>query len=420
MNHIKALTLIPLLLLSTGCVQRPQETVQPTPAPVVQPVQAQYIPVSTVYYPNQNQVPLQPTYPPQQQYPTQQYPTQQYPIVQDYPAPTVHTPAYTPRRSSYLGGAYARNYKLKKLINKMVKKYSYNRYELNAIFSTVKRDPEALKKIGAFGGSAKPTYSKATSVGAWDKYRSNFLTSSRIGKGVAFWKENLKWLNQASRRYGVAPEYILGIIGVETNYGGYTGKHSVLDSLTSIALEFPKRSKFFSSELENYLLIVRDQKIDPQSIKGSYAGAFGLSQFMPSSFREYGVDLDGDGKINLFTKADAIGSIARYFKEKGKWNNRIPVTIPTRYKKSRFYGLSTGFRTRYTQSHLRSLGMRPAGNLFGYRGKVSLIKLSRYNKDELWWGTGNFHTIARYNPKDHYAMAVHQLAQAIRHAYYGK
>ncbi len=386
MKNIKRLTLIPLLMVITGCIQKEVPQVG-----------------NTIYNPGHV------TTPP--------------PVVITEPPVTIHTPVviveppYSQPSSQYLGGAYRSNYKLKEFINMMVNKHQYDKYQLNAIFSTVNRDKAALTKIGAFS-SAKPRQSKAELPGSWDKYRGNFLTESRISKGVNFWRENKYYLNEASQKYGVAPEYIIGIIGVETNFGGYTGTHSVLDALTSIALEFPKRSKFFTSELENYLLMVRDEQIDPQRIKGSYAGAFGLSQFMPSSFRQYAVDLDGDGHINLFTKADAIGSIANYFIGRGKWNNKIPVAMRTYYNKSRFYGLATGFKTNYTQSHLYSLGMRPSSNFYGYKGKVSLIKLSRYSRDELWWGTSNFYAIARYNPKDHYAMAVHQLAQAVRKAYY--
>ena len=399
MKIIKSLTLIPLMLITTACVQKKpqhqQSTTVWTPAPT-----------STVTT-----------------YPDVTYPDNTYPntTVSSTTIPittTIVEVPYEQTRSRYLQGAYANNYKLKNFITMMARKHHYDQYKLNAIFSTVKRDPLALEKIGAFRTASKPLQSKAVLPGAWDKYRSNFLTESRISKGVAFWRENKYYLNKASQKYGVAPEYIIGIIGVETNFGGYTGKHSILDALTSIALEFPKREKFFTSELENYLLMLRDEKVAPQRIKGSYAGAFGLCQFMPSSFREYGVDLDEDGHINLFTKADAIGSIANYFVGRGKWNNRIPVAMHVYYNKPRFYGLPTGFKTLYTQSHLRSLGMRPSSNFYGYRDKVSLIKLSRYNKDEMWWGTSNFYAIARYNPKDHYAMAVHQLAQAVRRAYY--
>lgn len=380
MKNIKRLTLIPLLMVATGCIQK----------------ESPQVGTSTVYNPNHVT-----TYPP---------------VVTSDPVIIVEAP-YSQPSSPYLGGAYRNNYKLKKFINMMVSKHQYDKYQLNAIFSTVNRDKDALTKIGAFA-SSKPRQSKAELPGSWDKYRGNFLTESRISKGVNFWRENKYYLNEASQKYGVAPEYIIGIIGVETNFGGYTGTHSVLDALTSISLEFPRREKFFTSELENYLLMVRDEQINPQRIKGSYAGAFGLSQFMPSSFRQYAVDLDGDGHINLFTEADAIGSIANYFVGRGKWNNKIPVAMKTYYNKTRFYGLATGFKTKYTQSHLYSLGMRPSSNFYGYKDKVSLIKLSRYSRDELWWGTPNFYAIARYNPKDHYAMAVHQLAQAVRRSYY--
>ena len=385
LKNVALFTLI--LLLSTGCVKKPKKTVN-----------------------NPNTIPITVTEP---------IPANQQPIPQVITQPVYVEPAYVPQRTAYLQGAYGRNYQLKQFITNMAQKYHYDQYELNGIFSTVSRDTIALDKYNVYKTS-KPSQSKATSVGSWDKYRANFLTPARINKGVAFWQENAQYLNKAAYQYGVAPEYIVGIIGVETNFGGYTGKHSVLDALTTLALEYKKRSKFFTSELENYLLMLRDEKVHPQKIKGSYAGAFGLSQFMPSSFREYAVDFDGDGHISLFNKADAIGSIAKYFRGRGKWQPNVPVTMMAYYNKARFYGLSTGFKTSYSQRHMQQIGMRPSSNFSGYRGNVSLIKLSKYNRDEMWWGTPNFRAITRYNPKDHYAMAVHQLAQAIKKARYGR
>lgn len=422
MRKIKTLALVPLLLASTGCVPREQ------PATVQVPPSSQ-----TIIY-NPQETTATPSYPIARTYPieTPTYPTTTtttYPTVNNtspfntittiIPEPVVEqrTPDYHIPRSQYLGGAYRSNYKLKSFINMMVSKHNYDRYTLNSIFTTVSRDTEALKKYNVFK-TAKPTYSKATKLGSWDKYRSNFLTSSRIKKGIAFWKENINDLNRAAQEYGVAPEYIIGIIGVETNFGGYTGTHSVMDALTTLSIEYKKRSKFFTGELESYLLMIRDEKLDPQRIKGSYAGAFGLSQFMPTAFRQHAVDFNGDGHINLFNKSDAIGSIAKYFVERGKWNNQIPVAMKTYYNKKRFYGLTTGFKSNYTQRHMQSIGMRPSSSFYGYKGKVSLIKLSRHTRDELWWGTKNFYAITKYNPRDHYAMAVHQLAQAVRKAYY--
>jgi len=395
MHKINKLTLLSLLLIvATGCVQKQQTHMTNNP----------------------NDIPIAPTYPltgNETVYPN--YPSTQPVVTQ----PIVTQPEYIPQRTPYLRGAYASNYQLKQFIDQMAAKHNYDKYELNAIFSTVSRDTESLRKYNVYK-TAKPTYSKATEIGSWDKYRANFLTTARITKGVNFWRENAHYLNMAAYKYGVAPEYIVGIIGVETNFGGYTGKHSVLNALTTLSLEYKKREKFFTSELENYLLVLKDEKLHPQSIKGSYAGAFGLAQFMPSSFREYAVDLDGDGHINLFNKADAIGSIANYFIQKGKWQPRLPVTVQTYYNQKRFHGLATGHTTLYTQQHLYSLGMRPTSNFNGYRGDVSLIKLSKYDRDEMWWGTPNFRAITRYNPKDHYAMAVHQLSLAIRKAKYGR
>ena len=385
MKYVSIVFFVAILMLSSGCMKRePKAT-------------SQYITIQ----PGTTTIPT-------------------YPNISDDPStdPILTMPVFDESQlySPYLGGAYASNSTLHRFINKMVAKHNFNRNYLYGLFSTVSRDTKALDKYGVY--RAKPKITKLSRPGEWDRYRKQFITPSRIGKGIQFWKENRHYLEKAARQYGVAPEYIVGIIGVETNFGSYTGDHKVLDALTTLSIEYRKRSKFFIDQLENYLLLTREQKIDPRSIRGSYAGAFGLAQFMPDSFREYGVDHDEDGRVNLFNKADAIGSIANFFVKKGKWNPHIPVAVLTRYPKPRFYGLSTGGKTSYSQSHLYALGMRPINNFYGYKGNVSLIKLNRYNRDELWWATPNFYSIMRYNPKEYYAMAVHQLAQAIRINYY--
>jgi len=410
-----------LLLLSSGCVKRVEEPIHNSRpvAPVVN--NTLYPPVSQGVRPpsvNNHRAPTSGA-------PSIVVATSPLYTLERRPPPrpavisTTRQPSnYRIPRSRYLGGAYGNNYNLKSFINMMVSKHHYDRYTLNSIFSTVQRDNKALEKYNVYKPKKKYHSSKTTAVGAWDKYKTNFLNADHINNGVRFWRENQSDLNRAARKYGVAPEYIIGIIGVETNFGGFTGKHSVMNALTTLAMEYKKRSKFFKGELESYLLMIRDERLDPQAIKGSYAGAFGLSQFMPTAFRQHAVDFNGDGHIDLFNKSDAIGSIANYFMERGKWNKRIPVAMRVDYNKKRFYGLTTGFKSNYTQRHLLSLGMRPTSNFFGYRGDVSLIKLSRYSRDELWWGTKNFYAITRYNPRDHYAMAVHQLAQAVKKAYF--
>jgi membrane-bound lytic murein transglycosylase B len=348
------------------------------------------------------------------------------PVVEATPIPPIspsalpaHTPPYNLNsiRSSYLGGAYANNYKLKKFINQMISKHHFNRAYLYGVFSSVQRDVKALTKYNVIGKRSKKVSAKHTTPGEWDRHRANFFPD-RIGKGVNFWKQNQYYLNKAHREYGVAPEYIVAIIGVETNFGAYTGKHKILNALTSLSLEYTKRSKFFTTQLENLLLLTREQKLDPRAILGSYGGAFGLAQFMPDSFRTYTVDHDRSGQINLFTKADAIGSVANFFKEKGGWNPNIPVAMRVNYNGTRFHGAKTGYKTEYSQAKMRALGMTPTSNFFGYQGPVMLVKLNRYTKDEMWWGTPNLYAIARYNPREFYIMAVHQLAQAIRYNYY--
>ncbi len=317
--------------------------------------------------------------------------------------------------SPYLSGAYANNYQLKQFIDEMVSKYRFRREYLYGVFSTVNRDVESLKKYNVYGKPSKKQ--KANTVGSWDRY-PKFVTADRIANGVRFWRENRYYLEKAAYIYHVAPEYIVGIIGVETNYGRDTGKHRVLDALTSLSLEYKKRSKFFRKQLEEYLLLTREEGLNPLTIRGSYGGAFGIVQFMPDSFRRYAIDFNGDGIKNLFDPADAIGSTANFFVKKGKWNPNIPVAMRVLYNKKRFYAVPTGYKTEYSQSYLKSLGMRPTSDFYGYRGPVSLIKLSRYDRDELWWGTKNLYAIARYNPRDYYIMSVHLLAQAVRRSYY--
>ena len=395
MNYIKIFSLLSILILISGCIKKdekvkPNVVIRPQPTCTVSVISSE-----------------SPT------------PT---PIIIDSSI-TSSTPIFVERpqfsmssiSSPYLQGAYANNYKLKQFIEEMIGKHQFRRDYLYGLFSTVNRDTLSLKKYNVYGKPNKKR--KANSVGSWDKY-PRFVTQDRISNGVRFWRENRYWLEKASYVYHVAPEYIVGIIGVETNYGRDKGKHRLIDALTSLSLEYKKRSKFFTKQLEEYLLLTREQRLNPLEIQGSYGGAFGIVQFMPDSFRDYAVDFNGDGVKNLFDPADAIGSTANFFVKKGKWNSHIPVAMRVQYGKKRFYGLSTGYRTEYQQNHLISLGMRPTSNFYGYRGAVSLIKLSKYDRDELWWGTKNFYAIGRYNPRDYYIMSVHQLAQAVRKSYY--
>jgi membrane-bound lytic murein transglycosylase B len=259
----------------------------------------------------------------------------------------------------------------------------------------------------------KSSKSKKKSLGSWDRYEAYFLRESKVSKGVAFMHRYRKWLHKAYRIYGVEPEYIAAIIGIESHFGANRGKFPVFDTLTTLAFEKNRRQKFYRKELEAFLLMTRREKVNPKNVMGSRAGAIGLGQFMPSNYKHFVIDFNGDGYHRMNTVPDAIGSIAHYFKKHG-WQKGMPVAVRVRYAGTRFRRFKTGYRHRYDRRKLK--GITPREH-FPYRGKVHLIKLQRATYDELWYGTKNFYVITRYNHSDYYAMAVHQLAQKLKKAY---
>jgi membrane-bound lytic murein transglycosylase B len=184
----------------------------------------------------------------------------------------------------------------------------------------------------------------------------------------------------------------------------------VLDALTTLAFDYPRRAEYFTGELEAFLLMVREEGMDPFQPVGSYAGAMGLAQFMPSSFRRFAVDFDGDGKRNLWSPVDAIGSVANYFASHG-WKRGELVAVRADVRGSAPHAMQADYKTRYPLDVLRGRGIRSslAGN-----GEVSLLRLDARGGYQYWLGLSNFYVITRYNHSTYYAMAVHQLAQAIR------
>ena len=260
----------------------------------------------------------------------------------------------------------------------------------------------------------RKTYAKPRKrQGSWDRYEHVFLKESKVRKGVAFMHAQRHWLQKAYRRYGVEPEYIAAIIGIESHYGVNRGKFPVFDTLTTLAFEKNRRQRFYRKELEAFLLMTQREKVNPKNVRGSYAGAIGLGQFMPSNYLHYVVDFNGDGFHQMNNYADAIGSIAHYFKRHG-WKKGMPVATRVHYSGNRYRGHKTGYTHAYRRASLK--GIAPT-SYFPYKGKVHLIKLSRADYDELWYGTKNFYVITRYNHSAYYAMAVHQLAQRLKKAY---
>jgi len=253
-------------------------------------------------------------------------------------------------------------------------------------------------------GEAKP----------WYEYRKIFIKPSRIRGGVHFMQQHHQLLQAAQQRYGVPAEIITAIIGVETIYGKNTGSFRVLDALYTLAFHYPKRADFFRSELEKFLIMTRQEGINPLTPKGSYAGAMGLGQFMPSSFLRYAVDFDGDGKRKLWEITDSIGSVANYLKAFG-WQTGQPIILATQVQADKADSLlELGLKPKYSLQTLQQRGLRFTGRLPS-NTLGSLVMLKTELGKAYWLALDNFYVITRYNHSRRYAMAVTQLAEAIHH-----
>lgn len=287
-------------------------------------------------------------------------------------------------------------------VTDMVEKHGFERQSLMQIMDKARFRRDIIRVMRR-PAEAKP----------WHQYRPIFVTQSRTRGGVQFWRDHKALLERAEKEFGVAPEMIVAIIGVETRYGGNTGNYRVIDSLSTLAFGYPKRAKFFRKQLEEFLLLSREENIDSTGAKGSYAGAMGMPQFMPSSYRAYAVDFDGDGKRDLLNStADVIGSVANYFKVHG-WKTDDTVTLRARAGGANLDALvDAGMKPSLSPQTLSKHGVEVAGEL-PENALASLIRLENKTEDEYWLGLHNFYVITRYNHSNLYAMAVYQLSQEI-------
>ena len=306
-----------------------------------------------------------------------------------------------------MGGDFANNPNAQQFIDKMVNKHGFDRQQLQEILSQAKRLDSVLRLMD---NQAPTTSVKPPSGpnGAWLRYRKKFITPDNVQNGVVFWNQYEDALNRAWQVYGVPPEIIVGIIGVETRWGRVMGKTRILDALATLSFNYPRRAEYFSGELETFLLMARDEQDDPLNLKGSFAGAMGYGQFMPSSYKQYAVDFSGDGHINLWDPVDAIGIVANYFKAHG-WVKGDQVAVMANGQAP---GLPNGFKTKYSISQLAAAGLTPQQPL-GNHQQASLLRLDVGTGYQYWYGLPNFYTITRYNHSTHYAMAVWQLGQAV-------
>jgi len=299
---------------------------------------------------------------------------------------------------------------VQKFISEMVQQHNFNKKQLEQLFSQVKIKQKILDAMSRPAEKSK----------AWHEYRKIFVTKKRIKGGVKFWQDNKDIIAYAEKIYGVAPEIMVSIIGVETYYGRLQGSYRVMDALSTLAFRYPKRSKFFRSELKHFLLMSQEQNFEPLTKSGSYAGAMGMGQFMPSSFQEYAVDFNGDGKKNIWNNnADAIGSVANYFKRHG-WQRDQPVTdkvsLNKKYSITMKDRCKRSCKPKLTITDYKNKGIQGKTSL-NNNSKAILLILRQKQRKEYWLGYNNFYVISRYNHSTLYSMAVYQLSQEIKQAY---
>jgi len=303
---------------------------------------------------------------------------------------------------------YAEREDVRQFIAEMAHRHGFVRKELRTLFSQARFQPAIIKAI------TPPIEPRAKS---WQAYRALFLTPQRIEAGIEFRERHREALARAVELYGVPEEIIVAIIGVETVYGRNTGNYRVIDALTTLAFDYPPRAAFFRTELENYLLYARDAGIDTLGLKGSYAGAIGIPQFMPGSYRRYAVDLDGDGKQDLSGSfADAIGSVANFLQAHG-WETGQPVAFAAQVHGENYRKLiDAGIKPTYRYGDLADFGVSAQGET---RADVAcaLIELATPGETSQYLvGLTNFYVLTRYNRSSLYAAAVLELAQAVKSA----
>jgi membrane-bound lytic murein transglycosylase B len=308
--------------------------------------------------------------------------------------------------------AFGESPAVREFIAEMQARHGFDAAHLTRQFASIRSNPTVLRAIRP---AAIPELQRS-----WQRYRARFLNEQRLSQGLRFWQAHNIALVRAEAIYGVPREIIVAIIGVETEYGRNTGQFGVLEALATLAFDYPPRAPFFRGELEQFLLMAREGGVPPLNYKGSYAGAIGIPQFMPSSQRNYAVDFDGDGRIDLSGNAsDAIGSVARFLNAHG-WQPGEPVAIPVRVNGDAPALVAAGIKPSFTLRETLERGLSP---LFpdetGRFADVPAALIDLVTPDqptEYWIGFANFYVITRYNRSSFYAMSVFQLAEALRQA----
>ena len=293
-------------------------------------------------------------------------------------------------------------------VDRMVADHGFDRNALTTVLDSAEINQQVLDAI------SRP----AERVVPWHEYRNIFLTEKRISAGVQFWQTNAAALERIASEYDVAPEMLVGIIGVETFFGQTMGRYRVIDSLATLAFAYPPRAKFFASELESFLLMTREEGLDVFQPLGSYAGAMGGGQFIPSSFRAYAVDANADGRRDIWTDwEDVMGSVANYFKKHGWQAGQPVVDQATRAAEWSGSEPANGLELNETIGSLSEMGYVFSTELPQNAPAAVFSLEAEDGAAEFWVGYHNFRVITRYNRSPKYALAAHQLSRAIRDEY---
>ena len=300
-------------------------------------------------------------------------------------------------------GDYRYRHDVEDFIDEVVASSDYSEAELLKLFAQVKHQRHLFERMD-----------KPAEKLDWYQYRPIFVTEKRANKGVEFWKKHRELLQRVEQEFQVPAEIIVAIIGVETYYGAYKGKAPVFDTLVTFAFDYPKRAKFFTRELKEFLLLSRENNLPVRDIKGSYAGAMGMPQFISSSYRNYAIDFDKDGKTDLFNSLpDIVGSVANYFKRHG-WQAGQDVGHPLSVKQSAEVSqLETSMKPNRSWQSLVDAGFATDAELRA-DAEVALLRFEHKDRTEYWVGHQNFYVITRYNHSPLYAMAVYQLSQKLK------
>ena len=287
-------------------------------------------------------------------------------------------------------------------IDEMVAKHHFKREELAKLFDRAEHKPFIIEAI-----------SRPATIKPWLEYRAAFVNQGRIRPGLAFWKKYAQTLSRAEKKYGVPQEVIVALIGVETLYGKNAGNFRTIDALTTLAFDYPRRADFFRDELENYLLLSREQQFNLLEIRSSYAGALGIPQFMPSSYRKYAVDFNGNHKVDLLNEpVDAIGSVGNYLQGYG-WVRGGRIAVRAEVGEDSCAGALDAPRNL---SDWADMGIVPRGEITRDE-PARLLDFTVQDGKEFWLGFNNFEVITRYNNSDFYAMSVFQLAEELKAAH---